>query len=99
MASSLHAYLSDADQVMVTAILEASPGESLSGLVQSAIRARFAQLSTCEHDVCACLACGAVMGHPAPSTVTTTAAARPTRTAATSTAVLQIEDDRRSIRL
>lgn len=95
---SLHAYVSTADQQMIELILELAPAESLSSLVQRAIRQRFAELARCEHDMCQCVACGALMGHPATMTEMTTAAASPTRTAATSTAVVSIEEDRRRIR-
>jgi hypothetical protein len=88
---SFHAYVSTADQQMIDQILEAAPSESLSSLVQSAIRRRFTELARCEHALCQCSDCGALLGHPAMITETTTAAANTTRTAARNTGTVNIE--------
>jgi hypothetical protein len=92
---SFHAYLSESDQQMVATILEVAPAESLSSLMQRAIRQRFAELARCEHHMAQCVDCGALLGHPAKSTETTMAAASPTRTAARSTGMVTIEPERR----
>jgi hypothetical protein len=88
---SFHAYVSAADQQMIELILEVAPGESLSSLVQRAIRQRFTEIARCEHDMCQCVGCGALLGHPAMITDTTTAAANATRTAARTTGTVSIE--------